>query len=131
MKVQVTDVVIVDGDKLLLVQQRKKSAYGLWGFPGGHVEPGETPEMALHREVNEEIGVKLIHAKPFKVYSFKTATEELELHTFRGEIKGTIRLNNDELMAYEWFNLDSLKMMHDQLRSPIVLEQARDALIGF
>ncbi|NEO87482.1 MAG: NUDIX domain-containing protein [Spirulina sp. SIO3F2] len=42
------------------------AAPGLWGFFGGHIEPGETPEIALIREVEEEIGYVLITA-PHKV----------------------------------------------------------------
>lgn len=50
---------LVDTDGRVLLTQRPegKKLAGLWEFPGGKVEPGETPEAALIRELAEEIGI--------------------------------------------------------------------------
>jgi 8-oxo-dGTP diphosphatase len=50
---------LVDRDGRLLVQQRPegKPMAGLWEFPGGKIEPGETPEAALIRELHEELAI--------------------------------------------------------------------------
>jgi 8-oxo-dGTP diphosphatase len=50
---------LIDRKGQVLVQRRPegKAMAGLWEFPGGKVEPGETPELALIRELDEELGI--------------------------------------------------------------------------
>jgi len=50
---------LVDADRRVLIAQRpdNKAMGGLWEFPGGKIEPGESPEAALIRELEEELGI--------------------------------------------------------------------------
>ena len=56
----VVAVALVDADGRVLLAQRPpgRSMAGLWEFPGGKVEQGETPEAALIRELHEELGIE-------------------------------------------------------------------------
>ncbi len=58
--VLVSAVALIDRDGRLLLARRPegKAMAGLWEFPGGKVEPGESPEAALIRELREELGIE-------------------------------------------------------------------------
>lgn len=61
MLLPVVAVALVDVDGRVLLQQRPpgRALAGLWEFPGGKIEAGETPEAALIRELDEELGISV------------------------------------------------------------------------
>jgi 8-oxo-dGTP diphosphatase len=70
--IHVVAAALVDGDGRVLLAQRPagKSLAGLWEFPGGKLEPGESPETALARELDEELGISAGPLEPFTFVSF-------------------------------------------------------------
>lgn len=93
--VLVAAVALIDADNRVLIAQRPagKSMAGLWEFPGGKIEPGETPEHALQRELKEELGIDvcLTCMAPFNFASHAYETFHLLMplyicRTWEGEI---------------------------------------------
>jgi 8-oxo-dGTP diphosphatase len=67
----VVAAVIERGGKILIAQRKRGGRHALkWEFPGGKVEPGETPLAALARELREELGIDAKIGKQLGAYTF-------------------------------------------------------------
>jgi 8-oxo-dGTP diphosphatase len=93
--VQVAVGILVKADQSLLIQQRPPGTdcAGLWEFPGGKLEVGESPETALKRELKEELGIDVINVSLLSnlEYDYKHACVSLHtylVHQWSGEPKG-------------------------------------------
>jgi 8-oxo-dGTP diphosphatase len=62
---EVAAALILRADEVLICQRKAGTPMGLqWEFPGGKLEPGETPEQALHRELQEELAIDAEIGRP-------------------------------------------------------------------
>jgi 8-oxo-dGTP diphosphatase len=77
-------VILRPDGRVLLAQRPAGKAYaGYWEFPGGKLEPGETPRHALDRELAEELGLTVRRAAPWLTQRFVYPHAHVELHFFR------------------------------------------------
>ena len=100
-----TDVVaaIIKKENFYLIVQRNRDKYlGLkWEFPGGKVEPNETFQEALSREIHEELNIDINIHEQLAEEKYKDSEINIVLHYFLCSIKdGTIKLNEHEEMAW-------------------------------
>jgi 8-oxo-dGTP diphosphatase len=109
----VAAAIIQQGEAFLLSRRKQESDMGgLWEFPGGKKEPGETLENCLRREVKEELGVEISEPQPFYFLRYPYLEKEVELHFFtctimRGHPQALdcaeiAWVHKDELVFYEF-----------------------------
>ncbi len=83
--VDVAAGVLIRADgKVLLAQRPERKVYaGFWEFPGGKVEAGETARVALDRELDEELAIKVERAYPWLTQTFTYPHATVRIHFFR------------------------------------------------
>ncbi|HHI70107.1 MAG TPA: 8-oxo-dGTP diphosphatase MutT [Rhodobacteraceae bacterium] len=110
--VLVSAVALIDRDGRVLLAQRPegKSMAGLWEFPGGKVESGETPESALIRELQEELGIdtwsSCLAPLTFASHSYKDFHLLMPLFACR-KWQGTPRPKENQVL--KWINVNDLR----------------------
>jgi 8-oxo-dGTP diphosphatase len=93
----VVAALMLRGDEVLICQRRPDQPMALqWEFPGGKIEPGEGPEEALARELNEELGIeatigsKVTHIRHNYRHGGAVDLQFFAVYAFRGEIENRI-----------------------------------------
>jgi len=108
--VKVTAAIIVRDGKILIAQRHPTDRMaGLWEFPGGKVEAGETPEACLRRELKEElaIDVRIGEALGISVYHYDHISIRLMAYQAFWK-RGSIKLSTHR--DYRWVNPDQLDL---------------------
>ena len=100
---------IVRGGEILIGQRRSDQPMALqWEFPGGKIEPGETAEQALKRELNEELGIsaqigaRVTHIRHNYRHGGAVDLQFFSVHAFEGE------LDNRIFQQVKWVKLAKL-----------------------
>ncbi|MFM1856692.1 MAG: hypothetical protein RLZ83_2001, partial [Pseudomonadota bacterium] len=96
--------VLIDADGRFLLTSRPpgKVYAGHWEFPGGKLEPGESVEQALRRELIEELGVTIGPAEPWKIELFDYPHALVRLHFCRvRQWSGAFEMREGQQMAWE------------------------------
>ena len=105
--IEVVAAVLRDGDKVFATQRGYGDYKDKWEFPGGKIEPGETPEEAIIREIKEELDVDITVDSFLCTVEYDYPEFHLTMHCFLCSIlDGTLTLIEHE--AAKWLGPDEL-----------------------
>ena len=114
--IHVVAAVIVDGDRIFATQRGYGDWKDYWEFPGGKIEPGETPEAALHREILEELDTEIavgdkITTIEYNYPEFHLTMECFLAHVLAGRLvlkehEAARWLKKNELNSVKWLPAD-------------------------
>ena len=112
----VNAMLLKQGSVLLARRSPHRKVYpGLWSFPGGHVEAGETLEQALIREASEEVNVALVtYSVVALIADPNTTAEPITYYMYAvKEWSGEPNIIDDEHTELRWFALEEAKELPD------------------
>ena len=106
--IEVVAGVIKDDDRIFATQRGYGDHKGGWEFPGGKMEPGETPEQALVRELKEELDIEVNVGEKICTVEYDYPKFHLTMHCFWATIvSGAIKLLEHE--DAKWLDRESIR----------------------
>ena len=125
--------VILDNNKVLLVQVKSMKGRKIWTFPKGHIEQGETPRQAALREVLEETGYKAAIVKPLlKVryaFTLKGRYVRKVVQWYLMKKLGRIGKHDpSEILAINWVSINKAKEMVEYPSDKRLLELVEEEI---
>lgn len=105
-KIHVVAALIIRDDKVLIAQRKGGAFNGGWEFPGGKIEPYETPQQALKREIKEELNLDIKVNELLTTVNYDYPDFHLEMDCFLCETDSTNHSLNDHL-AIDWISVST------------------------
>ena len=109
--IKVVAAIIRDGDRIFATQRGYGEYKDGWEFPGGKVEPGETPQEALVREIKEELDADIVVGELLTTVEYDYPKFHLSMDCFWATLAEGSELKLLEHEAAKWLELDNLDVV--------------------
>jgi len=124
MKQSIAGIIHSEGKFLIGLRLPTGEMGNRWEFPGGKVDPGETPEMAIKREFREEMGIDVVPGECITTTQFENRNGPVTLLAYRISIPADAEISLTEHSEIRWASLDEIETLSfvdsDRLLLPIL-----------
>lgn len=125
--IEVVAAIIIRGGSVFATQRGYGDWKGWWEFPGGKIEPGESPQEALVREIREELDAEISVGELLETVEWDYPDFHLTMHCFICSLLSeSLHLNEHE--AATWLNLENLRSMKWLPADEILLDKIAEYL---
>ena len=125
--IEVVAAIIIRGGSVFATQRGYGDWKGWWEFPGGKIEPGESPQEALVREIREELDAEIEVKELLETVEWDYPNFHLTMHCFICSLLSeSLHLNEHE--AATWLNLENLRSVKWLPADEILLDKIAEYL---
>ncbi|WP_343210639.1 (deoxy)nucleoside triphosphate pyrophosphohydrolase [Anaerolentibacter hominis] len=125
--IEVAAAIIKDGSRVYAAQRGYGTFIHMWEFPGGKLEPGETPEEALGRELWEELEIKVVIDRYFLTVHYDYPDFHLILHCYLCTLGEGVPLLKEHCSA-KWAGKDELSGLNWLPADQQIIDALQDIL---
>ena len=108
-RIRVVCALIKKNNRIFVAQRDYGEFKGLYEFPGGKIEPGESPEDALQREIREELSIDISIDRHLTTVDYDYPDFHLTMHSYLCHLKDDIQPHLLEHEAARWLGKDNLE----------------------
>ena len=109
--IEVVAAIIIKDNQVFATQRGYGQWQGWWEFPGGKIEPGETPEAALTREIREELNAEITVGSLLQTIEWDYPAFHLTMHCYLYTLNSD-QLHLNEHSASAWLTLETLRSVN-------------------